>query len=70
MSGYKHCACRDCFEIAIGEDDEPALCSECEEAGCDDSGCSECEAEHAYGYDSTDYESEPLDCFELCAEDE
>jgi len=47
VSGYKHCACRDCFEIAIGEDDEPALCSDCEEAGCDDSGCSECEAEHA-----------------------
>lgn len=45
MSGYKDCACRDCFEIAIGDDGEPALCSECEEAGCDLDGESECSCE-------------------------
>lgn len=46
MSGYVHCACRDCFEIAIsGNDGEPALCSECEEAGCDCTGQSECAVE-------------------------
>lgn len=33
--GYVPCACRDCFEIAIqGDEDEAALCHECEEAGC------------------------------------
>jgi hypothetical protein len=46
--GYCSCACRDCFEIAIaGDDDEAALCWECEEAGCDGEG--ECCAPHAYG---------------------
>ena len=48
MSGYCDCACRDCFDIAINDDDEPALCNECEEAGCDVEGCSECEREDAY----------------------
>jgi hypothetical protein len=39
-SGYCDCACRDCFEIAIAGDDEPAFCSACEEAGCEeDSEC-------------------------------
>jgi hypothetical protein len=32
-SGYRPCACRDCFEIAIGE--AGALCHLCEDAGCD-----------------------------------
>ena len=32
MAGYRNCACRDCFEIAIGE--AGAFCSDCEEAGC------------------------------------
>lgn len=31
-SGYRSCACRDCFEIAIGE--AGAVCSACEDAGC------------------------------------
>jgi len=31
--GYTACACRDCFEIAIGKQGK-ALCNECEEAGC------------------------------------
>ena len=38
VSGYVHCNCRDCFEIAIagaGETDEIALCSDCDEAGCE-----------------------------------
>lgn len=35
-SGYCECACRDCFEIAIrSECETDALCSECEEAGCE-----------------------------------
>lgn len=35
MSGYVPCACRDCMDIAIsGDDGRPALCGECEEAGC------------------------------------
>ena len=44
-SGYRPCACRDCFEIAIG--DVGALCWECDEAGCEKGG--ECEAPGAYG---------------------
>ena len=44
-SGYRPCACRDCFEIAIGDDDEAAMCHECESAGCEpDSECC-CEPE-------------------------
>lgn len=42
MSGYVDCSCRDCFEIAISGDDEtvPAMCWECEGAGCEpDSEC-------------------------------
>lgn len=35
MSGYTDCACRDCFEIAIGVEGE-AMCHACEEAGCED----------------------------------
>ena len=45
MSGYRDCACRDCFEIAIGE--PGAFCSECEEAGCEPD--SECCSPNAYG---------------------
>jgi hypothetical protein len=30
--GYKDCACRDCFEIAIGWG--RPMCNECQEAGC------------------------------------
>lgn len=33
MSGYQDCACRDCFDIAIG-DGKPTLCYECDAAGC------------------------------------
>ena len=36
-SGYRPCACRDCFEIAIGDDSDetPAMCHACEAAGCE-----------------------------------
>jgi len=47
--GYCNCACPDCFEIAISGHGEPAMCNECEEAGCD--GESECQAPGAYGGD-------------------
>lgn len=41
-SGYVHCACRDCMDIAIGEQSEQSrdetltltLCGPCEQAGC------------------------------------
>lgn len=45
MSGYRPCACRDCMEIAIGDDG--ALCWECQEAGCE-GGETECCAPGAY----------------------
>lgn len=37
MSGYRDCACRDCFEIFIG--DGPTLCDDCKRAGCDVCDC-------------------------------
>lgn len=43
MSGYRDCACRDCFEIAIG--DEGALCWACEEAECSNKGDQDCQVE-------------------------
>ncbi len=51
QGGYCGCACRDCFEIAISAAGEPALCWECEEAGCDAEGESECCRSDAYGCD-------------------
>ena len=48
MSGYMPCACRDCFEPAIG-DEPPTLCWQCEEAGCDLNGEHECAGDHSYG---------------------
>lgn len=46
-SGYTQCACRDCFEIAISDDENvPAFCWECEEAGCEHD--EECRREDAY----------------------
>lgn len=32
--GYTSCACRDCFDIAIGKPGE-ALCHACKDAGCE-----------------------------------
>lgn len=35
MSGYTHCACRDCMEITVSSDtSKPELCEECQAAGC------------------------------------
>ncbi len=59
MTGYTDCACRDCFEIAIGEAGE-AMCHGCVDAGCyadgDETtkghpGYAECQREDAYGMD-------------------
>lgn len=53
-SGYCDCACRDCFEIAIrDEGDADAMCSECEDAGCEPHD-GECCREDAYGSDDID----------------
>lgn len=49
-SGYRPCACRDCFETAIGE--AGALCWACQEAGCEGDG--ECQAPGAYGIEHLD----------------
>jgi hypothetical protein len=43
VSGYVHCACRDCFETAVGT--APALCWECDEAGCSPDGECSCDVE-------------------------
>jgi hypothetical protein len=49
MACYIDCSCRDCFEIAIADSTaEPALCLECEQAGCDESGALECCGTHSY----------------------
>lgn len=49
MSGYTQCACRDCFEIAISDEETlPDLCWECEAAGCSEDGDCECCREDAY----------------------
>ena len=54
-SGYTDCACRDCFDIAVSDDmSKPDLCSDCEEAGCDATGKSECERDDAYGGEEID----------------
>ena len=49
VSGYVSCACRDCMEIAITTSGEPALCSGCQEAGCEAGAEKECQAPGAYG---------------------
>lgn len=48
-SGYKDCACRDCFDIAIGDAGKTALCLECQDAACSIDGDSECQRLDAYG---------------------
>jgi hypothetical protein len=59
MSGYTHCACRDCFEIVVGEEGE-TLCDGCEKAGCEvfpwgqqdpDRSGTDCKRDDAYGAD-------------------
>jgi hypothetical protein len=34
MSGYAFCGCRDCSDITISSEGEPALCWECEASYC------------------------------------
>src|ERR1700742_4248407 len=52
-SGYVPCACRDCFETAIGELGQ-ALCHDCEEHGCEAGAEAECCSHHAYGGDEAE----------------
>jgi hypothetical protein len=48
-SGYTHCACRDCFDVAVsGDQRKPELCNYCDTEGCDASGSSECNRADAY----------------------
>lgn len=54
-SGYTHCKCRDCFDIVVsGDTDDPALCGECDAAGCTSfrEGGGECCRPDAYGVDT------------------
>jgi hypothetical protein len=54
-TGYCDCPCRDCFDISMtNSDGEPSLCSDCEEAGCNETGDSECCRDDAYGCDTVD----------------
>jgi predicted nucleic acid-binding Zn-ribbon protein len=53
QSGYTDCACRDCFDVAINGDGEPALCGLCQQAGCDVEGASECQRDDAYGVEGS-----------------
>jgi hypothetical protein len=48
-SGYVHCRCRDCFDVAITSGG-PALCHACRSAGCDanEMGNTECSRADAY----------------------
>jgi hypothetical protein len=50
-SGYKPCACRDCFEIAIGDAGEAALCHLCQDAGCSSEGEQECSVQGSFPED-------------------
>ena len=50
-TGYVPCACRDCFEIAIGKLGE-AFCHDCETANCETDH--ECLSPSAYGVDDDD----------------
>jgi len=34
-TGYTHCACRDCFEIAIASEADYAMCHACRAEGCE-----------------------------------
>ena len=64
MSGYTQCRCRDCFEIAVSDDDDsPDFCGACEEAGCEDD--SECLARCEYCY-SSDHETDECDADARC----
>lgn len=62
MSDYAPCACRDCMDIAITDDNgEPTLCPLCDGAGCEPLPSEpfpgmlsmfDCQRADAYGQDS------------------
>lgn len=56
-TGYRPCACRDCFETAIGG--PGAMCHDCEDAGCE--GERECLASGAYGGELEEPEPTPAE---------
>lgn len=58
--GYVDCACRDCFEIAIGRYGK-ALCHECQEAGCKAGVEQECQSPTAYGVGDLELDGEKFD---------
>jgi hypothetical protein len=51
--GYCDCACRDCFNVAIGKPGK-ALCHGCEHAGCEAGAERECQRMDAYGCEDAD----------------
>jgi hypothetical protein len=56
ISGYVPCACRDCMEVAITDHGEPALCSRCQEAGCEAGVEKECRVpDWVYGGDEVEF---------------
>lgn len=56
-SGYRHCACRDCMDAAVGI--PGAFCNACEDAECEYD--TECDRDDAYGDDDPEDECE-IDC--------
>lgn len=59
-NGYRHCACRDCFEIVVGGAGE--LCFACEgSCGPEFSTVAECQAERCFDCGET-VELDACDC--------
>jgi hypothetical protein len=60
-SGYRNCACHDCFEITVGTAGE--LCHGCANDGCDPTDArAECEREGAYGVEDAPCPDECGEC--------
>lgn len=64
-SGYTSCACRDCMDVTVSSDtSKPELCTECQEAGCEQcfapDNCAtgmdqhDCQRADAYGFVETE----------------
>lgn len=66
MSGYTECACRDCMEVAIGNN-EPggAYCWACAESDC--TRDSDCNAPHTYCPADSRYTTDTEWC-EVCGQ--
>lgn len=58
-SGYRDCACRDCFDVAIGP--LGTMCHACAEAGCD-AFYTECQRLDAYGMEQDESDASPVRC--------